>query len=58
MNFQVRLHETTGTIEFVYGLTIKGPNADQFRYAVVGLKGSKNAQGEILLSNRPASLAP
>ena len=58
MNFQVRLHETTGTIEFVYGLTTKGPNADQFRYAVVGLKGSKNATGGILLSNRPASLAP
>ena len=58
MNFQVKLYETTGNIEFVYGPAIKGPNTDDFRYAVVGLKGSGNGSGEILLSERPASSAP
>ena len=57
-NFQVKLFETTNTIEFVYGTTTRGLNADDYRYAVVGLKGSGNGTGEILLSNRPVSMAP
>ncbi|GAB3876783.1 hypothetical protein GCM10028824_35170 [Hymenobacter segetis] len=57
MNFQVKLYETTGNIEFVYGTTTQGPNPDDYRFAVVGIKGSGIANGQTVLADRSSSAA-
>lgn len=58
MSFQAKLYETTNNIEFVYGPTTQGPNPDDYRFAVVGIKGSSTNVGELLLANKTASADP
>ena len=40
MNFQAKLYETSNLIEFVYGPTVQGTLPDDYRFGVVGIKGS------------------
>lgn len=57
MQFQVKLFETTNTIEFVYGpFTATAPDA--FRFAAVGIKGSGNGDDQTVLASKPSSVAP
>ncbi|MBD2723214.1 T9SS type A sorting domain-containing protein [Hymenobacter armeniacus] len=39
-SFQVKLYETTNTVEFVYGAATAGTGTDNPKYAAVGLKGA------------------
>jgi hypothetical protein len=55
MDFQVKLYETTNNIEFVYGTTLQGTLPDDYRYAVVGLKGSGLASGQSIVVNKPGT---
>ncbi|MFD2718776.1 T9SS type A sorting domain-containing protein [Hymenobacter monticola] len=52
ISFQVKLYETTNNVEFVYNTATQGPNADDYRFAVVGLKGSSSANGQTVLVNK------
>ncbi|GAB3839458.1 IPT/TIG domain-containing protein [Hymenobacter jeollabukensis] len=45
ISFQVKLYETSGQVDFVYGPNTAGPGPDAFRSVAVGLKGNYNAQG-------------
>ncbi|MCI1190011.1 T9SS type A sorting domain-containing protein [Hymenobacter sp. DH14] len=58
MSFQVRLYETSNTIEFVYGPATQGPNPDDYRFAVVGIKGASATNGQTLLAAKAASRDP
>ena len=49
LSFQVRLFETSNTIEFVYGPNTPAPAAsNNFKYAQVGIKGAGSATSQIL----------
>ncbi len=48
-SFQLKLYETTNTIEFIYGQATAGTGAAGIRFANVGLKGSGQANGQLLL---------
>ncbi|HEX8329897.1 MAG TPA: T9SS type A sorting domain-containing protein [Hymenobacter sp.] len=52
ISFQVKLYETTGNIEFVYDTAVQGTNPDDYRFAIVGLKGSSSASGQTVLVNK------
>ncbi|RAK62969.1 T9SS type A sorting domain-containing protein [Hymenobacter edaphi] len=45
ISFQVKLYETSGQVDFVYGPNTAGPGPDAFRSVAVGLKGNNNGQG-------------
>ncbi|RZK20990.1 MAG: T9SS type A sorting domain-containing protein [Hymenobacter sp.] len=55
MTFQVKLYQTSNTIEFVYGTFTASTNADAIRYPSVGIKGSSNGGGQDVLANKEAS---
>lgn len=48
INFQVKLHEGSNVIDFVYGAFSPTNNNSAFRSAAVGLKGSSNAANQIV----------
>ncbi|MBC6612587.1 choice-of-anchor J domain-containing protein [Hymenobacter sp. BT507] len=48
VSFQVKLYETTNNIEFTYGNATPGPGADAAKYGAVGVKGSGNANGQLV----------
>lgn len=52
ISFQVKLYETTNNVEFVYGSATQGSNPDDYRFAVVGLKGSGATSGQTVLVNK------
>jgi len=49
MQFQIRLHETSNIIEFVYGDWTESGNDDDFRAVACGLKGSTRADNQLLI---------
>lgn len=49
INFQVKLYETSNTIEFVYGTATPSANPTAFRVAAVGLRGKSNAANELVV---------
>ena len=52
-SFQIKLYETTNTIEYVYGsATAAAGTTDGARYAVVGLKGSQAADNQVLTAQK------
>lgn len=55
ISFQVKLYETSNTIEFVYGPTTQGPNPDDYRFAVAGLKGSGIGTGQSVVVVKPGN---
>ncbi|WP_223651661.1 T9SS type A sorting domain-containing protein [Hymenobacter psoromatis] len=56
-SFQLKLYETTGTVEFVYGQAVPGSAADGTRFPNVGLKGLGQAVGQVTLATKTASVA-
>lgn len=56
-SFQVKLYETTNTVEFVYGQAVPGSTADGVRFPNVGLKGSGLAVGQVTLATKTALVA-
>ncbi|WP_400194197.1 T9SS type A sorting domain-containing protein [Hymenobacter sp. B81] len=48
ISFQVKLYETTGVIEFVYGTATAGSAADAFKTVAVGLKGSGSSATQLI----------
>ena len=57
MNFQVKLYETTNNIEFVYGTALQGTLPDDFRLAVVGIKGSGSGSGQSVMVTKSSTTA-
>ena len=57
MNFQVKLYETTNNIEFMYGTTVQGTLPDDFRLAVVGIKGSGSISGQSIMVTKASTPA-
>jgi hypothetical protein len=56
--FQVKLYETTGLIEFVYGPTVSATaGASINRFPSVGIKGSGSSAGQDVLVNKASSTA-
>jgi hypothetical protein len=55
MNFQVRLYEATGVVEFVYGSATQGTNPDDYRIAQTGLKGSYFGSGQLVQALTPTA---
>ncbi|MGI4832346.1 MAG: fibronectin type III domain-containing protein [Janthinobacterium lividum] len=56
--FQVKLYQTTNTIEFVYGNTVSATaGASINRFPTVGVKGSGSAVGQDVLVNKTSSTA-
>ena len=55
LSFQVKLYETSNTIEFVYGSAVQGPNADDYRYALAGLKGTSLGPDQSLVVTKPGT---
>ena len=51
-SFQVKLYETSGQIDFVYGPATAGSGADAFRTATVGIKGSSVQAGSLVTVNK------
>ena len=52
MQFQIKLHETSNIIEFVYGDWTPSENADDFRTVACGLKGSSRAGDQLLIVSK------
>ncbi len=52
MQFQVKLYETSNIIEFVYGDWTASANASAFKTSACGLKGTSNADNQLLLVNK------
>jgi len=52
MQFQIKLYETINIIEFVYGDWTPSANASAFKTSACGLKGSSNADNELLVVNK------
>ncbi|MBW3131017.1 T9SS-dependent choice-of-anchor J family protein [Hymenobacter profundi] len=56
-SFQVKLYETSNTIEFVYGPATSGPTAVSYKTVAVGIKGSNatpTANAEIITLTKEA----
>ncbi|MCI1188450.1 T9SS type A sorting domain-containing protein [Hymenobacter sp. DH14] len=51
-SFQVKLYETSGQIDFVYGAATAGSGTDNFRTAVVAIKGRSAQAGNLLTVNK------
>ncbi|MFD2785644.1 CARDB domain-containing protein [Hymenobacter rubripertinctus] len=56
-SFQVKLYETSGQIDFVYGPGTAGSGPDAFRAVAVGIKGPGQPSGTLLMPNK-ASTTP
>ncbi len=48
ISFQIHLHEGSDIVEIVYGTFTPSVNTDAFKSAVVGLKGSGSASGQMI----------
>ncbi|MGQ0829055.1 MAG: T9SS type A sorting domain-containing protein [Bacteroidota bacterium] len=57
MEFQIKLYETTNTIEFVYGTWDPSANTSATKTAAVGLKGTDNSNAHLLVINKPSILS-
>ena len=57
ISFQVKLYETSGQIDFVYGPSTAGPGPDAYRSVVVGLKGSSNQASDVLTVDKASNTA-
>ncbi|TPG62340.1 T9SS type A sorting domain-containing protein [Hymenobacter nivis] len=57
-SFQLKLYEADNTIDFVYGPTVAGTGTPDFRYSVVGIKGSGLDNGQTVLAEKPGSNLP
>ncbi|MDO7853907.1 T9SS type A sorting domain-containing protein [Hymenobacter convexus] len=55
MNFQVKLYETTNNIEFVYGTAVQGTLPNDYRFAVVGIKGSSITNNQSIVVTKPGT---
>lgn len=55
--FQVKLYETINRVEFVYGTATAGPGTDTFKYVAVGLKGSGNANNQLITAVKGSTQA-
>ncbi|SNC68597.1 Por secretion system C-terminal sorting domain-containing protein [Hymenobacter gelipurpurascens] len=55
--FQVKLYETINRAEFVYGTATAGPGTDTFKYVAVGLKGSGNANNQLITAVKGSTQA-
>jgi hypothetical protein len=51
-SFQVKLYETTGQVDFVYGTATAGSGTDAFRTVAVGIKGSSALAGSLVTINK------
>lgn len=47
MEFQIKLYETSGTIEIIYGTWTSNSAVSNFKSAAVGLKGTSNSNSQI-----------
>ena len=56
-SFQVKLYQSTNTVEFVYNTATASTNAGAVRFPTVGIKGSGSASGQDVLANKTASTA-
>lgn len=52
MQFQVRLYETTGVVEFVYGDWTPSGLSDDYRTVACGIKGSTSAGDQMLVCSK------
>ena len=52
MQFQIKLYETSNIIEIVYGDWTPSANASAYKTSACGLKGSSNADNELLVVNK------
>jgi hypothetical protein len=52
ISFQAKLYETTNNVEFVYDNAVQGPNPNDYRFAVVGLKGTRAIPGQTVVVNK------
>jgi len=57
-SFQLKLYEADNTIYFVYAPPMAGTGTPDFRYAVVGIKGSGLNDGQTVLAEKPGSSLP
>ncbi|MBA3705141.1 MAG: T9SS type A sorting domain-containing protein [Bacteroidetes bacterium] len=48
MQFQIKLYETTNTIEFIYGTWAPSTNSTAIKSAAIGLKGINNSNAQLL----------
>jgi hypothetical protein len=55
MEFQIKLYETTNTIEFIYGTWAPSVNSSALKSAAVGLKGKNNTNPELLVISKISS---
>jgi hypothetical protein len=56
-SFQLKLYETTNTIEFVYGTATASTSTAAARLPSVGLKGSSNTAGQVLVGVKTPTTA-
>ncbi len=52
IEFQIKLHETTNVIEFVYGDWEPSDGVDDFRAVACGIKGSSSLNDQILVASK------
>ena len=57
MQFQIKLYETSNTIEFVYGTWTPTTNTPTSQPLVVGLKGSSNAVSDRVMTSKAQAAA-
>ncbi|WP_400190125.1 T9SS type A sorting domain-containing protein [Hymenobacter sp. B81] len=51
-SFQVKLYETSGLIDFVYGAPTPGAGPDAFRTVAVGIKGDTPQAGDVVMADK------
>ncbi|MCB2408057.1 T9SS type A sorting domain-containing protein [Hymenobacter lucidus] len=56
-SFQVKLYETTGQIDFVYGPSTAGAGPDAFRTVAIGIKGTDPAAGKVVMADKGSTAA-
>jgi hypothetical protein len=56
MQFQIKLYETSGIIEFVYGDWAPSANLSAYKSAACGLKGSGVNDNQILIASKTSNL--
>jgi hypothetical protein len=51
-SFQIKLYETTGQIDFVYGASTAGAGPDAFRIVAIGIKGTNPQPGNVVMADK------
>lgn len=54
-SFQVKLYETSGQIEFVYGSSSAGTGPDAFRTVAIGIKGTDPQAGNVVMADKSSA---